>query len=86
MHESPFSQSMALIEIIFLPLLLSGYGPPQPGQGFPPTSHTGGYPPGNQGFAGGQPNRPGMQPGPAMQPPQQRRLDPDQMPSPVSIV
>ena len=43
----------------------------------------------NQGFGASQPSRPGgpgMQPGPAMQPPQQKRLDPDQMPSPVSTI
>ena len=67
-----------------------GYG--QQPQGFPPTSQYGGVPGGQPGYPqqdgyGGyqpRPGGPGMQPGPAMQPPQQKRLDPDQMPSPVS--
>lgn len=75
-----------------------GGAPPPPGQGYqaPGTqdmSHGqhGGAPPNqfNQGFSGApQPPRPvgpGMQPGiqPGMQQPQ-KKLDPDQMPSPVS--
>lgn len=41
----------------------------------------------NQGFPGAQPGRPGvagMQPASMQQP--QKRLDPDQMPSPVSFI
>lgn len=44
-----------------------------------------GYQPGFGGPQATRPGGPGMQPGPAMQPPQQKKLDPDQMPSPVSI-
>lgn len=70
-------------------------GMPQVSQGFQAPgmqdmSHGqyGGAPPQpyNQGFPGAQPPRPaqGMQPG-GMQQPQQKKLDPDQMPSPVSL-
>lgn len=73
------------------------HGMPQVSQGFQAPgmqdmSHGqyGGAPPQsyNQGFPGTQPPRPGapgMQPG-GMQQPQQKKLDPDQMPSPVSSV
>jgi len=73
-----------------------GYQPPPPhapgGPGYqPPPPHAPGGqypgappPPGqyNQGYPGGPGPVSGMQP--AMQPPQQKKLDPDQMPSPVS--
>lgn len=45
-----------------------------------------GYQQGFSGPQGSRPGGPGMQPGPAMQPPQQKRLDPDQMPSPLQVI
>lgn len=77
-------------------MLKTAYGQPP---AFPPSTQYGGVPGGQtghqqqDGYMGGsaphgyqqRPGGPGMQPGPTMQPPQQKRLDPDQMPSPVSI-
>lgn len=45
-----------------------------------------GYQQGFGGPQGARPGGPGMQPGPAMQPPQQKKLDPDQMPSPLQVI
>ncbi|GFS08347.1 transport protein Sec24C [Elysia marginata] len=59
-----------------------GQMPPQPGQ-FPGSVPYGQQPPPPMGYGGA----PGPQAPPApMQPPQQKRLDPDQMPSPIQVI
>lgn len=56
---------------------------PVPGVQFPPPTHTGGYPGSSSQMAsGGYPS--GTHPN--MQPQQPRRLDPDQMPSPIQVI